>query len=425
MTVQRLSRSSRVVSVCIVVLLSLVLPVLSAGSATANREPITLYVGRFFASFTPIDPMTLQDDMSRPTVELDSIDDEDFVLISADGSTRVVVGYDGEVTVHDGIDGAVRSHFSVDGAGSLEASNVPEALSADGTRLLVGGDVFVPDRDLYKPVWKVFDTRTGELIATVQRGADVFGPVVVDAGATRLYRLVGVGRPEHAAENTSPFPARLIAYDLTTGEELDRLDLPGIHIGTWTTGEGLKQVLPALALSPDGESVAIVHADSDAMTVSAAADLTVERTVALSMPQSWRSRLLGLLLLAPQSASAKVAEGAFKAAVFSPDGNRLYVSGTEWTAEDDPDDVPSLGLRVIDVTSGEVLGEALDDVYIDRVISSPDGQSLYVTAADVYGPSDNFSWVLLRLDAQTFDVLAERTFSSYPWLLIVPEGTSA
>lgn len=408
-----------------VLLLACALPAVAAAPVAADSPPVALYLGDRF-NYIPIDPLTLEDRTDLPAVEVvDPIEARGFVTLSADGSTWVSL-MAGEVVVRDGLGGAERSRFVVGGSGGLFA------VSADGTRIVVSISVDYSDLNLHRPAWKVFDTRTGELISAIEGEESIEVQTAVDPAADRLYRLVAVGGSPDVTERTGPRPARLIAHDMTTGEETDRLDLPDMRVGSWATDEMLgdedagttyplmRHLSPGVAVSPDGDRLAIVHAASETMTLVATPSLTVERTVPLTTPRSWGSRFLGWLPLMPHGASAKAMEGTFKSATFSPDGRRLYLTGEVITIEDEQAASEGMGLRVVDVATGVITADALGNAEIGRVIAAPGGENLYVITRETAEDAGTDSWILRRLDGETLAVRAERTATSYQQLLLVP-----
>lgn len=283
-------------------------------------------------------------------------------------------------------------------------------------------DVNRATRPMQMRAWEVYDTATGQQLATAT--PPVEGEVWqtwLDAAGQRLYRLVIPGSPEDQA----PRPVRLIAYSIMTGDEMGRLDLPGVLAGTFRpgglamSGQPLSLYLtPGAALAPDGRRLALAHADAELVTLVDVERLAVERTVALAR----RTGPLDWLGLAPQIAQAKEwrEPGTTRQAAFSPDGRRLYIVGNTYNGI-----TPHyLGLRVMDLQSGRVIAEVLADEWIDGVLPALEGQSLYVFGLE----DDPLRWArprqrVRRLDAGTLTVLADRTFEG-PFQLVLWPGTA-
>jgi len=398
-------------------------------AATDHELVVTLSSG---ALLTRLDPATLADvagaidpDIAAPGMGW---------IYAGDGSTRVaiedVLDEDGDdrasiIVVQDARTGSERARFE---------TRVPVGsplLSNDGRRLVVKtdhGTVGVPYG------WQVYDTERGRHLATTE--SDLSSGSVwaewIDPAAARLYRL---RVPYTLTMIDERRQTMLIIYDLATGTQIKRMELPSVHAGIWDPYDengrwgnpDEREWTPGFAFTRDGRRLAIVHADEEAVTLIDGETLEIERTVALTRPTSALERALGWLSLAPQEAAAKVLPATAWQAAFAPDGRRLYAWGFETRQEvgEAASERPvtrALGLRVIDVESGGIAAEALPDALLNRVVPAPDGRSIYVVgprAPDELGP-----YVLRRLDAETLAVLAEREFPG-PIGLVVRTGATA
>jgi len=429
-------RRSPVLHLAIVAaLLAGVLPGLVLGRVQAKEEfglPAAELNVANASSATQLDALdagTLDPRPDRPAVRLGSAVNEAVPVLSEDGSTFVLSGNDGTIVVRDGLMGPERLRFFPDGTvGEL-------ALSRDGRRLVATVVADYSSANLKLPAWKVFDTADGRLLATVENdeSGDPWEEWVVDAGAQRLYRLAYADGVAAGAQGAGPYPTVLIANDLVTGAEVGRLDLPGVRAGWWQSEETVaigggqepltEALLPAVAVSHDGRRLAIVHADEDALTVVDTERLAIEATQTLARSASVLHRLVALLPLVPQSASAKTLEGTMLQAVFAPDGRHLYVFGVTSGVESGEPIFHGLGLRVVDVESGEVEAVAFDGMPIERVVPSPDGGSLYVAgpaldSADAESDTAMVPYLIWRVDAETLEVVAERSFTGWRWFLM-------
>lgn len=373
----------------------------------------------------PLDPGTLADRPNGPTLALGLPDAGWSAAISADGSTLAAWSLDpasNTVLVLDARTGAERVRLDRDADGEIAA------LSRDGRRLVL----FAWDSG-----WHLVDTHDGRTLASIPRGPLGILASAIDPDARRLYRLVPPVDPAPSLAALSDAAPELVAHDLTTGAEIGRLPLLGVVAGLWeagaTPGAQFGELWPALAVSPDGRRLAIAHADRDALTLVDATRLAIERTATLHHPTTFFERLHRLLPLVPQGAAAKHSKGITLQAAFSPDGERLYVHGFASTVDDDENGFTQtahgLGLRAVDIGSGEILAEGLPGEIFGRVVPAPDGRNLYVAGPE--GGSRLLAWVqeppggwpkpvyrLRRLDADTLDPLADRAFDRYPALLL-------
>lgn len=390
-----------------------------------------------------LDPMTLTD---RPTEGADAVDlpawagvlSEDWTThlwaLSADGSTFVVLEsrqfVNGEVVkeatfgIYDGRTGAERGRFSL----SVYVRDI--RLSRDGARLVIQGlplSTQLGTAGTSDPSdWYVVDTADGQVVATAEPDerdgwhADSW----IDPTASRLYRVF----VPYSPRNTGPGATRIVANDLTTGTEIGRLELPEVRSGVWNTGRTrtvtggveypiMAELRPGVALSPDGKTLALVHADADAVTLIDAERFAVEQTEPLAQPAGWQDTLLGFLPLIPDDAAAKgAAEGIALQAVFAADGRHLYIFGSETAMDDDGNaHGRSLGLRLVDLERAEIVADSEDlmDDFFDRVMPAPNGRDLYIFGSL---PADDAShhappWRLWRLDTATLTVRAERDFT--------------
>lgn len=403
----------------------------SLTAASAPSAPAQAYT---FYRFNPLaenmlvslDPQTLDDRAHNPPLEPGRF--------SVGGSTRVDVEYPPGrglnnpgphldqvwIVIRDLQTGAERSRFHP------PVNGLVPVISADGTRLVV--KPFPPGRYYPTAEWYVVDANTGQPLVHIhdvdtscfRGGAGLFDPAV----QKRVYCPVELA----ITEARGPEALRIVAYDLKSAAKAGEVELPEVLTGGWRTGQTVDNqpvwafLEPAVVLSPDGQQLAVVHADADLVTLIEAESLTVERTMALKQPTSlwdW---------FAPRIAQAKGAsEGTFRHAVFSPDGGYLYVFSQEIRVSSDeaPD---RRGLRLVDLTQGHVMAEALPEYQIQWVQPAPDG-SVYVFgttdhslgASEIRPTSPSMLW---RLDALTLEILVQRAFTGYQGGRLVPEESS-
>lgn len=343
---------------------------------------------------------------------------------SADGSTLVNLdpAEPRAFIVRDGHTGAERYRVATE----LTISN--PVLSADGSRLLV-------NRETVGPLsWALFDTTTGRLIFTYDCPEGWAEPVTASPDLSRLYYLT-IPSNNPLPEGDKADHPELVAVDLSTGETIGRTLLLEIASGVVppddpADDEALYHMnVPGIAISPDGNTIAVVRADRAAFTLIDAGTLTIERTEAITRPKSSLHHFLTWLSILPQSAEAKMGTADFISASFSPDTTRLYVWGFHNAPEIDQHREVStgIGLLAVDVATGEIRAEGPHDQLIRGLVASPDGRSLYIT-----GPTSGkalYSWVadsdiaefrspvfLQRLDSSSLELQAAREYSDPIWL---------
>jgi hypothetical protein len=372
----------------------------------ASTQPYAVYLSDFWTTpqFVPLDPSTLADRAGVVTPPRHGS------LYSADGSTLVDVEYAAGfnatsagsqpnliwIVVRDLSSGAERARFHPPVGGD------PLALSADGTRLLLqpnqtASRAFI---DLY-----LLSTTDGRLLSHIQDSHHACWRQIstFDAALLRAYCL--------SDQFGNAQPAHLLAYDLSTGALASQLDLVDVLVGPPSAGSaaGGSPIFfePSLALSPDGGQIALVHADTDRVTLVDAQALTLERSLPLSPQASlWD-------FLAPAIAYAKGGPSTLRQAVYGSDGRILYVF-TQVVSDTPP---AQRGLWAVDLTTGTILARALTELQVQWVIPAPDG-SVYVygtTDPDLVEfeirPSSPSS--LWRLAAATLKPLAHRDFTGY------------
>lgn len=227
----------------------------------------------------------------------------------------------------------------------------------------------------------LFDTGTGQLIA---QQALAFRPSLMkytqEGTALAIY-----GQPLSAVPGIAkPDPPRVLLVDAATLDILWDQPLASVISGSWCLencdaphGEQMfAGWWPAVVPSHDGHTLYIVHADEEKLT-AVDFDARTVHSVEIREARSWFEELLALTA---GVAEAKGGEnGAFKEAVLSPDGTRLYVVGRtvnstrdargEWQVTE-----AFLGLQVIDVESGRKVTGL--DGQAKAIGTTPDGAYL-------------------------------------------------
>lgn len=392
----------------------------------------------FGQEYRLIDPLTLEDVSSVAPLTFDS--EWPGMAASGDGSTFAVVTPSQQpagssISVRDGLAGPERLAISTE-----EVVFNPR-LSDDGSRLVVEPQLICGPSGCNERAWYTYDTNTGGLIsATRTDTGDPVWPDLLDPAARRLYQPFYEDPPPPTYSGTptptdisdvGPWPLEIAAYDLASGREVDRITVPDVFAGSWQ-GESVdgmyvgETVHPAIAISPNGGLIAVVDTAMETLTLIDTATLEIVETHTVHAAESLTSRLLAWLGITPQTAHAKVSEGRRLSATFSADGQHLYVSGSETEVGNTVEEITGrgFGLLRIDLSNGEIAHKVLTGEDLVDVIPSPEGRSLYALRPAVpWWNSDGQTgdaYVLHRLDAQTLEPLAERTFAGWPTIRLMP-----
>lgn len=394
----------------------------SAGEPSARTQPYTFYLNAWTEDnpenrLVPLDPETLDDRLNRRTMELGRT-----WRLSPDGSTLVNVEYrrgnipdleppqlepdDLWLVVVDLQTGIERFRFHP------PATVFPRALSQDGSRLLLA-----PLGEAEPADWTIVDTSNGRQMARVKDDGRSCGKVLFDpALRQRLYCQVEPALTDSLKQE----PIRIIAYDVSRGVKAGELELPGVLAGgRWESDQirGNRPTRlfldPAIAMSPDGQRLAVVHAEADKITLIDAPNLSVEKTLSLERPKNlwdW----LGFAATVVHAKSEM--QGTIRHATFSLDGQTLYVFSQEvWIVSEDAP--AERGLWLVDLEKGSIVAEALPEYQIQWVRPAPDGTVFVFGTTDerllpyeIRSTSPSMLW---RLDGLTLEILSGRKFTGY------------
>ncbi|MDX1418017.1 MAG: hypothetical protein R3293_27695, partial [Candidatus Promineifilaceae bacterium] len=344
--------------------------------APAEPQPYTFYLDAQNMlspqnSFTPLDPQTLNETKNgRPLPS-------EIQMISADGSTGLGTSYpSGRATrnpdniwihIHDLAGVAERQRFHPPEPGLVTG------LSANGSRLLLQADADPHAASTYPPTvdWYVLDSADGTVITHIEDSDNACfrQHAIFDPAGERIYCVVDPALD--GAEK--PVPMRIVAYDVTSGARAREVVLKNVRIGAENIERGDEFVStllePGTALSPDGQQIAVVHADAGKITLLNAHNLTVAKSFTLKQglsPRDWFG-------FAPQTAHAKGAvEGMIRQAEFSADGRFLYIFSQELRLEEK--DAPAeRGLWLVDLDQEQLLAKALPEYQVQWLRPAPDG----------------------------------------------------
>ena len=388
----------------------------AGGAAEAAPVDYTLILSDPFTNTAVrLDPLTLTGSGDAPLADLWSTDGRTGISVVAEAGRANPDPEKTWIVIHDLAGGAERARFHPPVAGIISG------LSADGRRLL--WQPFPLPVGVYPPPvdWYVLDTAGGTVVShVVDKDSACFRQSALLApDGRRLYCLVDPALNEISGSQL----IRIATYDVTkptnptapVGNPAAEVILE-TRIGQQPNANqtGWELLEPALALSPDGATLAVVHADADRLTLLDAANLSITQSLDLHSPVS---NLLDLLGLSARPAHAKgETSGTLRHAVFSADGRRLYVYSQVLTLPDEPPPAER-GLWLVDPARGRVAAAALGDYQIQWVVPAPDGSIfVYGTADDslfAHEIRETSPSLLWRLDGTTLDVLAKREFTGY------------
>ena len=398
----------------------------SAGTSASGARLLYLTGSVDGAGLIPIDSLSLRDLSSEPLLRAKPAEPNPcggsysgpcaLVTASADASALAVVGYStsgaSRVSVFDARSGALRARVSP------EVPVVVDGLNVDGSRIFARN---WPPAQLGAERL-VLDAGTGKVLEREPAFPLDGTPVawVIENETRHLYALM----TSADLRATGPREVEARAWDLRTGKELWRRDLPSLLAGEWLTGrvgsegEMRARLVPGIALSPDGRELAVVRAFDCCAPHGTLWLVDAVRGDLLSQRPYGGATSIFERLFAPSIALAKEDDEVAVNASFGADGSVLHVYSQSWKFDGRPEPYQYLGMVAVEVASAKVLGS---DVKMEQwwyqnrvhwVRPSSDGEWLYVFLERA-GNADPKGYVLRRLDPRTLAVLAERRLESY------------
>lgn len=250
----------------------------------------------------------------------------------------------------------------------------PIVFNTDSTRLVLAHHTQTESQVL------LYDTAGGTELA---RQTIPFRPGLIAFTGDGAVALAGaVDGENRGVTEPGPFTVQLLE-GVTLAEQWTQT-MPDIASGSWCTAacdtlDHERRVVswqPGMVASPDGRFLYIVHADENRLTTVDLHGQAVQ-TVPIQAAQSWLERLLAWT--ARPVAAKSLGDGAAKTVVVSPDGNRLYVSGSSWSVETNQEGEPIIqtehpGLQVVAAADGRLL--TTKDTTAERLRITPDGAYL-------------------------------------------------
>jgi hypothetical protein len=215
------------------------------------------------------------------------------------------------------------------------------------------------------------DRSQGRVVAKTNLPANIFKAARLPDGRLALYGL-------HSGQSgTQPqvYVALLNEADLSLIWEKTLPEVPHFLGDINENGEHSQYLEPAAVFSSDGSQLYLVAADKPLLVTVNFQNQTIQQAT-IQAKTSWLERLLAGTagVVYAKSMNGTSLEGALSA-----DGRSLYVVGQEVReieqAQGGPkEEKTALGLRVIDVRSGELLREVATEA--NHLALSPDGQAL-------------------------------------------------
>ena len=194
-------------------------------------------------------------------------------------------------------------------------------------------------------------------------------------------------------EETPPAAPTVALFDAQTLARQWSAPLDGVIHGAWcearcdnlrdfSSSEDAPRGLywtPGVAFAPDASALYIVHADAEKLTTVDLVNRGIH-TLDIRPPQTWLEQWIERVLsLFAQSAQAKVPfAGADRQALLSPDGSRLYLSGTRYVIGEADGHVrvesTPLGVQLVDAATGHLLAQTEQPISV--LALAPDGRHL-------------------------------------------------
>jgi WD40 repeat protein len=253
--------------------------------------------------------------------------------------------------------------------------------SRDGAQLAVGGSSSNESKLV------LFDVTRKAALAPVSLNFDPLDFEVTPDGHSLL--IYGARYPGTTGANPIPIAA---GFDVDEMRIVWEIELTGVKDGQYAP-DGVSDKInhdtsiwwhPAIAFAPEAQRLYVVHADEDVLTT---VDFKAHSRRDLEIRP--RAGLLETIVgLGSSRAYAKELNGASKAGVLSPDGERLYVVGHKMSSSQDANgawdiEEASLGLESIRLGTAELLMTL--DTPATQIAWSADGRHLLLGGRDRSG----------------------------------------
>lgn len=402
----------------------------ASGEQTQQHSPLRLYIRGepWERDLYVLDPTTLTTapgprltigsrHQLAPQQLVASADGSTLAAISTRLTTGVTHARDITIRIISAWSGMTRATFHPPAALAVEG------LSTDGSQLF-GYDAGPGGRNAE---WYLLSTADGRTLSKFKITGRCCGAALDDAATHRLYVLQSAAL-HHS--NQAPQPPTLVAYDLGSGREVAHTTLTGVVAGSGVVGQGntAPEMLdwePGFASSPDGRQLAVFDGESQTLLLIAADRLQIVRTEHVARSPGLLDRLGNLLGLLPEAALAKEWIGTAVDLQFSPDGRSLYAAGREGQVTGGAWSIRGLGLKRIDVASGQIVAQALPNQWVTDISVAPNGNALYTLSPS--NPVGGGPDMLRRLDPLTLQTMTRRRVYDPPelfWLAVPVLGAS-
>lgn len=296
-------------------------------------------------------------------------------------------------------------------------------ISADGSVVYGTREKHETSNQCPSTSFYLLNARTGGVVQHFPIAAEPWDPMLVGPNLGRLYVMTTSDHVNHCGPQNAYSPL-ILAYDLRSGREVASIRLKGVPAGNWNTnrqvnGETVgENWQPGFALSPDGSQLAVLDGRTDTLILLQARILRIVGREELTRAKTTVQALATVLGLAPEAAEAKgEIDGVSVGIEYTPDGHSLLVTGARLRPSKRHlySSSQPLGIRLVDLASGQIRAELADPKGTIGIWIAPDGSAVY-SAVQGWRRAGGWLATLRRHDPATLQVRARRTFQHTPSL---------